>query len=143
MLRNATTNSRSVAAQILSSVVVGGAAGVAGSSAITSAGGAGGSATLSYDIATGFGDVLMGNGNGGNDAIITVYNPLAYNRTEMVVVQVGALATITTTTTTTTTATPHSRRHRHAETHADTYADTHNLHRPTSLAWNIGRERRQ
>jgi hypothetical protein len=30
----------------------------------------------------------MGNGDGGDDALMVVYNPLAFNRTEMIVVPV-------------------------------------------------------
>ena len=42
---------------------------------------------LTLDAAE-LGDILMGNGDGGDDALMVVYNPLAFNRTEMIVVPV-------------------------------------------------------
>ena len=42
---------------------------------------------LTLDAAE-LGDILMGNGDGGDDALVVVYNPLAFNRTEMIVVPV-------------------------------------------------------
>ena len=42
---------------------------------------------LTLDAAE-LGDILMGNGDGGDDALVVVYNPLAFNRTDMIVVPV-------------------------------------------------------
>ena len=70
MLQNATDSAREVSARLL-----------------------GDGQPLSWDIERGFGDVLMGRGgDGGDDAFITVYNPLAINRTEVVHVPVPICA---------------------------------------------------
>ncbi len=75
MLRNATANARRVAASVLSAQHA---------HSVTGA--------LSVDVGAGLGDTLMGQGDGGQDAVIVVYNPLATQRTEMVVVQVPVCA---------------------------------------------------
>jgi hypothetical protein len=46
---------------------------------------------LSLDPAD-LGNILMGSGDGGDDAILVVWNPLAYVRTEMVNIQVPVCA---------------------------------------------------
>ena len=78
MLLNATESAHKVAATIL-----------AESSSNAGIRGEG----LSANVGKGLGDTLMGqHGDGGDDAIIVVYNSLAYVRTEMVVVQVPVCA---------------------------------------------------
>ena len=62
MLTNTTTSSQMVAATVLESVL-----GLPG---------------LSTDIAASFGDVLLGNGDGGDDVLVVLYNDLAIERTE-------------------------------------------------------------
>ena len=64
MLRNATASARKVAARILSGLR---------SKDVSKKTRQANTAELSAEITTGFGDVLMGRGNGGDDAIVTVY----------------------------------------------------------------------
>ena len=67
MLRNATANSREVSARVLSALEQ-----TAGSASIPAEHKVQASQRLSPEISSAFGDVLMGNGDGGEDAIITV-----------------------------------------------------------------------
>lgn len=67
MLRNATANSREVSARVLSALQAN-----AGSASIPAEHKVQASQPLSPQVSSAFGDVLMGNGDGGEDAIITV-----------------------------------------------------------------------
>ena len=68
MLRNATANSREVSARVLSALQAN-----AGPKSIAAEHGVQTSQPLSPQVSPAFGDVLMGNGDGGEDAVITVY----------------------------------------------------------------------
>ena len=48
--------------------------------------------TLSVDVGSGFGNVLLGNGDGGDDVLVVVYNDLAIERTEGLSLQVPVCA---------------------------------------------------